>query len=666
LPDEESSIEEARERAEEASSEEGAPTKFEEGFTGKAIVGALFIAFIMLPGALYLGLVAGQGLGAAAQWVTIVLFAEVARRSFMPLKRQEIYILFYIAGGLAHMTMGDRGISGGPFGALIWHQYFVQSPQAAGIVHEIPRWVVPQPGSPALIQRTFFHIDWAVPILLLVIGEILGRMNWIGLGYVLFRITSDVERLPFPMAPVAASGATALAEASTKEESWRWQVFSIGTMIGLVFGFFYLAVPIFTGVVLSKPLMLIPIPFIDFARNTERALPAALTGISGDLGGILTGFVLPFQIVVGMFISSIACQVITNPILQRHGLLPTWRYGMDSINTHLAVQLDFWMSIGVGVSVAVAVIGIFAVIKSGIKAGAEARERRTAPYAIPTGRGDFPIVLAIAAWFFATSMYVILAHRLVPLFPLWILIGFGFFYSPIMSYVSARMFGLTGQGVGFPYVREATVIKSGYRNADIWFAPIPIYDMGWAAARFREVELTRTKFTSVLKAEALMLPVMLTASFLFWAFFWHTNPIPSPQFPYAQKFWPLAATFQSIWLTANKLGQQNFLLQALKPRLMVYGGIGAFLMYGALVAARLPVLYFYGLAGGVGAYPHSTIPLFIGALLGRYYFARRLGMDKWRMYTPVLLAGYSCGMGLMGMSSIALALISKSVQALPY
>ncbi len=376
------------------------------------------------------------------------------------------------------MTMGDRGISGGPFGSLIWNQYFVQSPQAAAIAHEIPRWVVPQPGSQALIGRTFFHPDWLVPILLLIAGEILGRMNWIGLGYVLFRITSYVERLPFPMAPVAASGATALAEASTKEESWRWQVFSIGTMVGLVFGFFYLAVPIFTGVVLSKPLMLIPIPFIDFARNTERALPAALTGISGDLGGVLTGFVLPFQIVVGMFISSIACQIITNPILQKHGLLPTWRYGMDSINTHLSVSIDFWMSISVGISVAVAVIGIYAVISSAIKASANARESRLAPYRIPAGRGDFPIVAAIAAWFFATLGYIIIAHRLVPLFPLWILIGFGFFYSPIMSYVSARMFGLTGHGVGFPYVREATVIKSGYRNADIWFAPIPIYDMG--------------------------------------------------------------------------------------------------------------------------------------------------------------------------------------------
>ena len=52
---------------------------------------------------------------------------------------------------------------------------------------------------------------------------------------------------------------------------------------------------------------------------------------------------------------------------------------------------------------------------------------------------------------------------------------------------------------------------------------------------------------------------------------------------------------------------------------------------------------------------------FAGALLGRYYFQRRYGAARWRAYSPILLAGYSCGMGLVGMSSIAVALISKAV-----
>ena len=212
--------------------DEGQETQFEDGFSGKSVVGALFVAFIMLPGALYLGLVAGQGLGPAAEWVTIVLFAEIMRRSFLPMKKQEIYILYYVAASLTGLG-ADKGISGGAFGGLIWNQYFVQAPVASAVASQIPHWVVQPAGSPALLHRTFFDSAWTWPILLLILGEILGRLNWISAGYFLFRVTSDIERLPFPMAPVAASGATALAEAASKEESWRWRVFSSGSSISL-------------------------------------------------------------------------------------------------------------------------------------------------------------------------------------------------------------------------------------------------------------------------------------------------------------------------------------------------------------------------------------------------------------------------------------------------
>jgi hypothetical protein len=68
----------ARDRVEDTSGEE--ETLYEDGFTLKTVLGTLFVGLIMMPGAIYLGLVAGQGLGGAAQWVTIVLFAEVCRR----------------------------------------------------------------------------------------------------------------------------------------------------------------------------------------------------------------------------------------------------------------------------------------------------------------------------------------------------------------------------------------------------------------------------------------------------------------------------------------------------------------------------------------------------------------------------------------------------------
>ncbi len=674
-------IAQIREQVEAESTEEGQPTQFEDGFSYKTIIGVLFVGFIMLPGALYLGLVAGQGLGPAAEWVTIVLFAEIMRRSFLPMKKQEIYMLYYVAASLTGIW-AEKGISGGPFGYLIWNQYFIQSPAASIVAKDIPHWVVPPAGSPALQHRTFFDMAWFWPIVLLVVGEVLGRLNWMSAGYFLFRVTSDVERLPFPMAPVAASGATALAEAASKEESWRWRVFSTGTVIGLIFGFFYIAVPVFTGVVFNKAFTLIPIPFFDLTTNTETILPGAITGISGDLTKILVGFVIPYPIVHGSLWGSVLCRIVAAPILYHWGAFGSsatngWARGMDAIFTKQATDIKFWISVGIGLQVAVALIGFWSVGRA-FKSLRDQTRNRGMKMQIPKGRGDLPLWIPVVVWLGVTVFYIGLVRFLLHvetvrtgqnhmIFPTWLLVFYGLVWSPINSYVSARMVGLTGSGVTFPFLKEVSIMKSGYPYADIWYMPIPLSDYGGLAQKFREVELTGTKFVSVVKVEILMLFVMLPASFIFWAFFWHTSQIPSSQHPYAAKFWPIQATFQAMWNTINrKDGGISWVKEAINgPR--VLGGIGAGLaLYWIFGLFKLPALFYYGFIGGTGAFPHDVIPTFLGAWLGRRYFSKRFGVENWRMYTPVLLAGFSCGTGLIAMASIALALIAKSVNYLPF
>ncbi len=128
------------------------------------MAGAFFLGFIMLPGSIYLGLVVGQSMGAAAEWTTIILFTEIARRSYQQLTKQEIYILYYMAASLMGM-MGGVALSGGPFAGMIWNQFLVRSDaaRAFGIADKIPSWVVPPPDSPALLDRTFIHKDWICP-----------------------------------------------------------------------------------------------------------------------------------------------------------------------------------------------------------------------------------------------------------------------------------------------------------------------------------------------------------------------------------------------------------------------------------------------------------------------------------------------------------------------
>ena len=638
--------------------------RFEEGFTLRTMIGAIFIALFMLPGGMYLGLVAGQGVGEAAEWVTIVLFAEVARRSYKPLRKQEIYILFYIAASLTSVTAVEKGLSGGPFSSLIWNAFFIQSQPAQPIAASIPHWAIPPPFSPAIVERTLWHVDWLTPILLLIAVELCTRICWMGLGYALFRVTSDVEKLPFPYAPVAASGATALSEAGT--ESWRWRVFSTGSVIGLLFGLVYVGVPIVGSILVHRPVEILPIPFADYTTAMQNVLPAAVIGLSFSLGNVLMGMILPFEIVLGATISSVLAMVVANPILYKAGLLPHYQLGSNAFMTKLSADMDVWLSVGIGVNLAIAILGIALVFKAFKKARQTSRERRFS-LAPPEGRGDIPIALALLGWLGATVALILICHYLVPNFPVWILAFFGLVWSPLNSYISARMIGMTGRGISFPYLKEASVIGSGYRQVDIWYAPIPLMDQGWAAQRFREVELTGTKITSLFKAELFMFPIIILASFLFWAFFWKGNAVPSSQFPYASRFWPFHAQMQAVMMQVNREGGAgSWFAQAIKPTYIGIGAAGGLLVYGVCSLLKLPLLFFYGLAGGIGAYPAMTVPQLLGAWFGRRFLRKRYGETEWTRMTPVLFAGFACGSGLIAMLSIAIALIAKAVDRLPY
>ncbi|GAF95511.1 unnamed protein product, partial [marine sediment metagenome] len=93
---------------------------FLEGFNIKTVIAALFIGFVMIPGSIYLGLLTGGGLGAAAVWVTVILLVEIAKRSFIELTKQEVYITHILAAKLvAAGTMAGAAslvVHGGAFG----------------------------------------------------------------------------------------------------------------------------------------------------------------------------------------------------------------------------------------------------------------------------------------------------------------------------------------------------------------------------------------------------------------------------------------------------------------------------------------------------------------------------------------------------------------------
>ncbi len=650
------------------------PEKFEDGFGWGSVFMAFFVGLLMVPAQMYMQLVAGIHMGSAAQWVTVILYVEVARRAFTTLKRPEIFVLFYMCGAVISTSYGGIG--------MLWHQFLVQSEEMRkmGITEYIPQWFAPS--DPAVLsQRNFLMMPWLAPIGLILFGMFMNRINNFGLGYIVFRLSSDVEKLPFPMAPVQAMGMTALADASGEKETWRWRTFCIGGVAGITFGFFYLAIPNITGAIFSRPLQILPLPFVDLTHYSERVLPAMPMMISFDLGFVVTGMVLPFWAMVGSFIGLIFT-VILNPVLYHSGVLGNWEKGVGAIRTIQSNLMDFYFSFGLGLAIAIGIIGFIHMYSSfrkskqanaDLNVGSKLKWRRL--FEPPAGRGDFPIWIAILIYVGSSVLYVGLFYWLVnycagplygPKFPMWLIICYCFVYTPVMAYVSTRMEGIVGQQMPIPFVREATLILSGYKGAAIWFAPLPWYNYSYQALSFKTMSLTGTKFTSLIKAELLIMPIMALGIVVFSQFIWAIANVPSEMFPFANKFWELGAFQQGIIFSATLPGEAiSPFKEAFHPRFIIAGLTLALVVYGILNHFGLPIFLVYGVVRGLDqSLPHAITPMFIGAILGRFVFSKWF-KGNWPRYRIVFASGFAAGMGLITMLSLGIVFMTKSVIKLP-
>ena len=659
------------------------PSTFVEGFQWSALFGAIFVALLMVPGAIYMGLLAGTGIGSAAQWVTVILFIEVARRAHRYLNKSEIFVLFFMAGSL----MGAATTGG-----LLWQQFFAQSDAAAanGLMGQIPRWYAPPVESTSYADRTFFHVDWLPAIFMMIFGSFTGQLSNVILGYGLFRIASDMEKLPFPMAPVGAQGIMAMAEdieakdAKTAENSWRWRVFAIGGALGLGFGAIYLFLPVISAALTGTAIQIFPIPFSDCTGKTGLYLPAVATGMSWNLGNLLTGMVMPYYGMVGSFIG-LVITFVANPILYKYGILSNWKFGDDTISTIFKNNIDFYFSLHIGIAAAIAVAGIYQVARSIIKGlGKKENSLKGSWNDIPKGRGDINSWTIIFCYFLVEASYITLSVFLLKMhhtqydwsraLGYWdkdirnvfiVLLFLGFFYTPLISYVTARLEGMVGQVVQVPMIREASLILSGYHGVAVWFLPLPVANYGTMTVFYRQCELTGTKFTSIWKTKIILFPLILLSTIFFMNFIWGLDRIPSVAYPYAQKMWELTAANNCI-MYSSTMGEYSMFEQAFNVTYLLAGLGFGIALFGGMSIIGAPIMLTYGVVRGLGqSLPHTIFPQFIGALIGQFYFKKRLKL-KWRQYIPVVAAGFSCGMGLITTVGVGVTFLSKAVIKLPF
>ena len=677
------------------------PTEFKNGFGWSTVAGIFFCGLVMLPGSIYLSLMTGGSMGAAGIWVTVILFAQIAKRAMKTMSKQELVVLLHAAG---IMVAGNAMFPGGPFGYIVYRAYLVSCDAArdAGMMNAFPAWFVPSPESAAILERNLFHADWRMPIALVAFTMFTGFLQRYTLGYFFFRIASDVENLPFPLAPIAAQGATAMAEMDEKEDeggdepsssglqkkvfkksgSARWRQFSLGVTIGALFGLVQVGFPAISGLFLDKPVFLIPQPFIEMTPLTEGILPATPTGVALDLGIVLMGMVLPFWAVVGTF-SAIVLTIIANPMLHHAGILTHWQPGMDTVNTIFANSMDFWMSFSIGASLGIAVVSIFSAVRDVRIKMKEIKSKRSSagrhglwdpPH---EGRGDYPLWLALVIYTGATGAVTLLCHYLVPQVPFTFLVILGFAYMPFIAYINARMLGIAGQRVDIPFIKESAFLASRAKGIGIWVAPIPVANHGGMAQSFRVNELTGVRFTSLIKADLVALPILFVLSLVFWSFIWKSGPIPSEAYPYAQVNWELASKnnvllYSSTFVPegedpdSRSIADSQFFKQAVHPKVIGSGFVGCIVAFSLLNAFNLPVMLIYGFIRGIGQIPHIMVLEIVGALIGRFYLRKKFGTKTFLRMIPVIMAGYFTGVGLVSMATIAMNLIQQAVSGTPF
>lgn len=612
-----------------------------KGLTWRSISGILYAGVVLQPAFIWLYLQTGSIMSWAAMYTTALLFSKLTQLG-KPLSKQEIFVIMY--GSTVAVAEGLL------FTGLIYSSYFKTSSIAArfGLTNQIPDWISPASNSPALLQRTFLHADWIAPLLVVFIATAFGIATDLALGFLTKQLYIEVEDLPFPMQKVEASVCLTLAA----KESNKLKIFTFSALIAMVFATILYALPIVSYATRGESIVIIPQPWVDLSKWVGAILPGASFGIATDLTQFAIGFIIPFDVVVSMFVGSFAFYFVGNSVLVNQGLFPDWFPGMSLSTTWERSVLGFWVSPMIGLAVAAALLPILRRPGHLVRA---LKDLVRLPAAGKGGRVSLKVIIAV--YLFGTLGSVVLVWILVPGFRffLWILVLLSVGWSFVYTIASARSVGITGMGIPSLYVTEAAYISTGYQSADIWFAPLVVSGGGamWCAL-FKVADLTETNPVEYIKAYFFAVVVAFIAGFVFVSLFWSMAPIPSSLFPCPG--WPITASMQSLFMTRS--------LELFKPPLLLGAlAVGAAL-FGLVEFVHLPISLI-GLAIGTAFAIPFAVTYLIGALVAKL-FQRRIGKEWFEANSSIIVAGLFTGTGTVIAISIAIALIAKSIWSLPY
>jgi len=627
------------------------PDEAPSGFTWRVVIGLIYGMIILLPAAIWLMWstgVSARELGSAAQYTVLLLFTTLAASAGNPFSKQEAFVLYSNVMSVVTEFMAP---------IMVFQYYVRQSPiaQAYGLSNLLPDWWAPPPGS---INRTMFDPNWfPVMIVWLILNGLLLKLCNLSIGYLTYQLFAVEEKLPFPGTKVWAEACITIAEGMKRPEKFKLLTYT--AVISMVFSSLTYGVWLITGS------QLIPV-FNDMTSLVGVVLPGASFGLTLDLLLMAIGFIIPWHVCVSIFIGGITTFMVVNPILVKMGVFYHYKLAMSSSSILYWSRLDFWISPMIGIIIAAGIIPII----RGRKYFIGAFKRLTVARKTVKGEEKRPTPLWIVLILFLSGTVgsAVLTMLLVPDLPFWIPITLSVGWTFLYSLINTRAVGeaaialgvpMPGGMAGVPYLREGVFFSAGYTGVGGWVAPLIIGGDGGAwSSVYLACDLTETRFRDYLKAYLIAVPLAVFMSIVYVDAFWSMAPIPSASYPYTSIAWPTDAASTLIWPASRENPQALFKIDLI---------IGS-LIIGSVVSVTCGFFHIpfelIGFALGMGQIIYTTVPIFIGGVIGKI-MQRRMGKKWWRDNVAVIAAGLGVGEGVLIAVAASIALISKSMWISP-
>lgn len=601
----------------------------------------LYAILVLQPVCVWLYLVTYNiGIIASVQWATLILAVEISRLSGRRF-RKDLAAIVFLVSSLAYSS------------PLLWLNllyaiYYKNSPivKMFGIYNAIPPFYAPLDPD-TWLMRELFDWSWLLPILIFLFSQALSISASISLGLIVWRLYGETEMLPFPLQKPIADGIVTLIERGTE----KLKIFALSALISTGYVTLLYGIP-FIAQTFGYTVEIIPIPWIDLNKYIHHAFPGASFGVGTDIVLLAAGFMLPLTVTLSMLAGSMALFFFGNWFLVSRGLgtfAEQWVPGMSISMSWQRSILFNWMSPLIGIMIAIGLAPLILRPKQFLGI-----------LRVKSLEGTSKVLKLLMIYVASALGSVALTYILAPDLPIWVSVLLSVPWSLLVGIGITRVIGLTGLMVSVPYIKEITLSAINYTGYRGWFAPLYVLGPTCPPAEwctwFKVCDLTGASKRSLIKTWLIFFPVSLIYAFVVIARFWKIAPIPSAMYPGVSIFWPVQASFQSMWISRS--------FRLFHPELALYSFLTVTGLYVAFELLHIPIPV-AALAGGCMVPVPYAFTMMIGSIVGKV-LERVFGAKFWRENRATVVAGITLGEGLVVMVAAGIVMITKAASLMPY